>query len=156
MITEQEKNSLLENLRQIPILELACKKSGVARASFYRLKKEDKEFSKLVDDAILDGEDLINDLSQSQLVSSIRDGNFQAIQLWLKHHHKKYADKVEVSGSIDVKDKPLTDEQKQLVEKSLMQAGILLNGDNKNGQKSEQPQQSFTGGNTENAGAAAK
>ena len=137
MITEQEKNSLLENLRQIPILELACKKSGVARASFYRLRKEDKEFAKLVDDAILDGEDLINDLSQSQLVSSIRDGNFQAIQLWLKHHHKKYADTIEVSGSIDVKDKPLTDEQKELVEKSLMQAGILLNGDNKNGQKSE-------------------
>jgi len=156
MITEQEKNSLLENLRQIPIVELACKKSGVARASFYRLKKDDKEFSKLVEDAILDGEDLINDLSQSQLVSSIRDGNFQAIQLWLKHHHKKYADTIEVSGSIDVRDKPLTDEQKQLVEKSLMQAGILLNGDNKNGQQSEQPSQPITGGDTENAGAAAK
>ena len=155
MITEQEKNSLLENLRQIPIVELACKKSGVARASFYRLKKDDKEFSKLVEDAILDGEDLINDLSQSQLVSSIRDGNFQAIQLWLKHHHKKYADTIEVSGSIDVKDKPLTDEQKELVERSLMQAGILLSGDNKNGQKSE-PEQSVTGGNTENTGTAVK
>ena len=155
MITEQEKNSLLENLRQIPIVELACKKSGVARASFYRLRKENKEFSKLVDEAILDGEDLINDLSQSQLVSSIRDGNFQAIQLWLKHHHKKYADTIEVSGSIDVKDKPLTDEQKELVQKSLMQAGILLSGDNKNGQKSE-PQQSIPGGDKENAGTTAK
>ena len=155
MITEQEKNSLLENLRQIPILELACKKSGVARASFYRLRKEDKEFAKLVDDAILDGEDLINDLSQSQLVSSIRDGNFQAIQLWLKHHHKKYADTIEVSGSIDIKEKPLTEEQKELVEKSLMQAGILLNGDNKNEQKFES-EQSIPGGDTENAGVVTK
>ena len=161
MITEQEKNSLLENLRQIPIVELACKKSGVARASFYRLRKDDKEFAELVDEAILDGEDLINDLSQSQLVSSIRDGNFQAIQLWLKHHHKKYADTIEVSGSIDVKDKPLTDEQKELVEKSLMQAGILLSGDkNKNGQRNEsenkQPEQSVPGGDTQNAGAVVK
>jgi hypothetical protein len=156
MITEQEKNSLLENLRQIPIVELACKKSGVARASFYRLRKDDKEFAKVVDEAILDGEDLINDLSQSQLVSSIRDGNFQAIQLWLKHHHKKYADTIEVSGSIDIKEKPLTEEQKQLVEKSLMQAGILLNGDNKNEQKSGQPSQPIAGGDTENAGTAAK
>ncbi len=156
MITEQEKQLLLENLRQIPIVELACKKSGVARASFYRLRKDDKEFAKLVDEAILDGEDLINDLSQSQLVSSIRDGNFQAIQLWLKHHHKKYADTIEVSGSIDVKDKPLTDEQKQLVEKSLMQAGILLNGDKKDGKKSEQPSQPIAEGDTENAGTTAK
>ena len=133
MITEQEKNLLLENLRQIPILELACKKSGVARASFYRLKKEDKGFAKLVDEAISVGEDLITDLSQSQLLSLIQDKNFQAIQLWLKHHHKKYADKVEISGSIDVKDTPLTDDQKQLVEKSVRQAGLLLekkiNGD---------------------------
>ena len=156
MITEKEKNQLIDNLRQMPIIESACRKTNISRTTFYRWKKDDKEFAKLVDEAILDGEDLINDLSQSQLVSSIRDGNFQAIQLWLKHHHKKYADTIEVSGSIDVKDKPLTDEQKQLVEKSLMQAGILLNGDNKNEQKSKQPSQPITGGDTENAGTTAK
>lgn len=103
MITDEEKNTLLDNLRQMPIVELACKKTGIGRSTFYRHKKEDKEFSRAVEEAIQEGESLISDLSESQLISLIRDGNFQAIQLWLKHHHKKYSEKLEITANVNIK-----------------------------------------------------
>ena len=127
MISEKEKNSLLEHLRQMPIVELACKKTSISRATFYRWKKEDKEFSKLAEEAIECGESFITDLSETQLINLIREMNFQAIQLWLKHHHKKYAEKLDVTANVNIKEEPLTDGQKELVEKALTQAGILLN-----------------------------
>lgn len=130
MITDREKQTLLDNLRQMPIIELACKKSNISRASFYNWKKNDKEFAKAAEGAVFEGEELINDMSESQLISLIRDGNFQAIQLWLKHHHKKYAEKLDVTANVNIKEEPLTDEQKELVEKALIQAGILLNPQN--------------------------
>ncbi len=132
MITEEEKNTLLDNLRQMPIVELACKKNNISRASFYRWKKDDKEFAKMVDEAISDGESLITDMSESQLISLIKDRNFQAIQLWLKHHHKKYAEKLDITTNVNIKEEPLTPEQKELVEKALTQAGILLKNNEQN------------------------
>jgi hypothetical protein len=132
MITDKEKQTLLDNLRQMPIIELACKKSCICRASFYNWKKNDKEFAKAAEEAVFEGESLITDMSESQLISLIRDGNFQAIQLWLKHHHKKYAEKLDITANVNIKDEPLTLEQKELVKKALMQAGILLNTNQQN------------------------
>jgi len=135
MITDREKQTLLDNLRQMPIIELACKKSNISRASFYNWKRNDKEFAKSAEEAITEGENLITDLSEHQLISLIRDGNFQAIQLWLKSHHKRYAEKLDVTANVNIKDEPLTPEQKELVEKSLTMAGILLNTNQQNHDK---------------------
>ena len=132
MITEKDKNQLIENLRQMPIIESACRKTNISRTTFYRWKREDKEFAKSADEAMHEGENLISDLSENQLISLIRDGNFQAIQLWLKHHHKKYAEKLDITANVNIKEEPLTDEQKELVEKALLQAGILLNSNQQN------------------------
>ena len=132
MITEKEKNQLIDNLRQMPIIESACRKTNISRTTFYRWKKDDKEFAKVADEAMHEGENLISDLSENQLISLIRDGNFQAIQLWLKHHHKKYAEKLDITANVNIKEEPLTDEQKELVEKALVQAGILLNTNQQN------------------------
>lgn len=132
MITEKEKNQLIDNLRQMPIIESACRKSNISRTTFYRWKREDKEFTKAVEESMTEGENLISDLSENQLISLIRDGNFQAIQLWLKHHHKKYAEKLDITANVNIKEEPLTPEQKKLVEKALMQAGILLNTNQQN------------------------
>jgi len=133
----KDKEILLENLRQMPIVGLACKKSNICRATFYRWRKDDKEFAKAAEEAIFEGESLITDMSESQLISLIRDGNFQAIQLWLKHHAKKYAEKIDITANVNIKEEPLTPEQKELVEKSLIQAGILLNSNNQNQQNNE-------------------
>jgi len=115
MKNSKTKNLLLESLRQMPIVELGCKKVGVSRATFYRWKTSDKEFAKAVENAIFEGENLINDLSENQLISLIKDRNFQSINLWLKVHHKKYSDKLEISFDKETVDKGL-DQIKKLAE----------------------------------------
>ena len=133
MKSNKDKQILLGLLKQTPIVEIAVQKANISRATFYRWKKEDKEFAKLAEEALIEGENLITDMSESQLISLIKDKNFQAVQLWLKAHHPKYNNKIEVTGNLNVKEEPLTMEQQQLVEKSLAMAGILLN--NKDQQK---------------------
>ena len=130
MKENKSKKQILEHLRKMPLVQVACEKSGVARASFYRWKQKDKDFAKEVDAAIAEGEAMITDMSEAQLVTLIRDKNFQAVQLWLKSHHPKYSNKLEVSGNLNIKEEPLTLEQQQLVKKSLSLAGIILNNKN--------------------------
>jgi len=125
-----QKKSVLVQLKQVPIVQVACQKSGVSRATFYRWRQEDKDFKKLADEAVLEGETLITEMSESQLVSLIRDKNFAAIQLWLKSHHPKYGTKVEISGGLNVS-RELTEEENKLIEKALRLALLAQkDGDN--------------------------
>jgi len=127
MKKDKTKKILIGQLKKTPIVQMACERVGIGRASYYRWRKEDGEFKKATDEAILEGEMLITDMSESQLISLIRDRNFSAIQLWLRHHHPKYTNKVEVTGNLNVKEEPLTPEQEKLVEKALKLAGLLKN-----------------------------
>ncbi len=126
MKRDKLKNSLIEQLKEMPILQFACKKANVSRASYYRWR-QNPEFAKAADEAIAEGEALITDMSESQLISLIRDRNFPALQLWLKSHHPKYGNKVEVTGHFNVKEEPLTPEQEELVKRALGLAGLLEN-----------------------------
>lgn len=124
MKLEKEKEMLLECLRQNAIVGLCCKRTNIGRATFYRWKKEDAEFAKLAEGAIFEGENLITEMSESQLISLIKDRNFQAVQLWLKHHHPKYANKIELSGNINIKEEPLTPEQEMTIKEALRLADL--------------------------------
>ena len=108
------------------MLQFACKKVDISRASYYRWRKNIK-FAKEADAAIAEGEALITDLSESQLISLIRDRNFQALHLWLRHHHPKYANKVEISGHLTNSDEELTPEQAALVKTALRLASFDKN-----------------------------
>ena len=125
MKNKKQKELLLEQLKKIPITQIACEKAGIGRATYYRWRKNDDTFRKMAEIAITEGEALITDMSESQLISLIRDKNFPSIQLWLKHHHLKYTNKIEVTGNLNVQEEPLTLEQKQLVKKALGLAGLL-------------------------------
>ena len=125
------KEIIIKELKEMPIIQFACKKTGVSRATYYRWRNESKKFAKEADRALTEGEAFITDMSESQLVQLIKDRNFQAIQLWLRHHHLKYTNKVELTGNLNVKEEPLTEKQKELVEKSLRMAGLLENKDPK-------------------------
>lgn len=119
------KDAIIKELKEMPIIQFACKKAGVSRASYYRWMKEDPQFAKETNTAVAEGEALITDMSESQLISLIRDRNFPALQLWLKSHHPKYSNKVEVTGHLNMKEEPLTPEQEELIEKALGLAGLL-------------------------------
>ncbi len=123
MRQDKDKQLLLARLKETPIIEFACKKNGIGRATYYRWR-EDKEFAKSADEAIAEGEAFITDMSESQLISMIRDRNFQAIQLWLRHHHSKYSQKLEITANISQQDE-LTPEQEAVVREALRLASLL-------------------------------
>lgn len=124
--TDATKALLLEQLKKTPIVQIACEKLGIARATFYRWKAEDKAFTKAVDDAVLEGCLLVNDLAESQLIGAVKDRNLTAIMYWLRHHHKDYRNRLEVGGTVNTIQE-LNAEQKALVRKALEQVGINLN-----------------------------
>lgn len=88
----KDREVLLSHLRKMPIVQVACERSGISRATYYRWRTEEAEFRRAADEAIVEGEALITDMSESQLISLIRDKNWSAISFWLKHHHPKFKD----------------------------------------------------------------
>lgn len=94
----QNKDKLLEQLAKTPIVQIACEKTGVSRATYYRWRQEDSEFATNADKAIVYGNSLMNDMAESQLLSLIKDKHPTAIIFWLKHHHPVYVPKIEVSA----------------------------------------------------------
>jgi hypothetical protein len=71
---------------------------------------------------MLDGQLLVNDLAESQLVSAVKDRNLSAIMYWLKHHHPNYATTIEIKHALA--DETLTAEQETVVREALRLAGI--------------------------------
>ncbi|MBU0570031.1 DUF1804 family protein [Patescibacteria group bacterium] len=119
------QNTFLDELRKMPIVLVACEKSGVSRNSIYRWRKEDKKFSEEMDKALAEGEDLVNDLSESQLLTLIKEKNFSAVRYWLSHRNPKFKDKVEVTTKVDINDEELTPEQQAVVHKAFNLASII-------------------------------
>ncbi len=126
----RDKSKILANLKQVPIISVACQKSGIGRSSFYRWKSEDKLFSKAVNKALQDGKQLINDLAESQLINAIKDQNMTGIIYWLRNNHPGYADKIELTHKTDKEH--LSPEQEKLVSKALRLAA-LTSGQKKGG-----------------------
>ena len=135
--SKQLKNQLLEQLKRTPIVEAACHKAGISRQTFYRWKAEDAEFAKEIDKAVADGQMLVNDLAESQLISALKDRNFQAITYWLKHHHPNYKTKIQIEGSLQMPQEELTDEQKELVKEALRLASLSSAADTEQGEEND-------------------
>lgn len=41
---EAQKQAMLEQLRRIPIIQVACEKAGVSRPTLYRMRSADEKF----------------------------------------------------------------------------------------------------------------
>jgi len=120
---QKEKSLLLEQFRRTPIIQIACEKTGVARATYYRWKIDDPQFTEAAENAIHEGISLINDMAESQLISAIRDKNFSAIAYWLNHRHPAYTNRVEITTG-QKPNEPLSKEQEELIQKALQLAGL--------------------------------
>jgi predicted DNA binding protein len=118
MKKNKKKEEFLEQLRKIPIVMVACEKTGISRQSVYRWRTEDDQFRKDMEVAMAEGEALVNDMSESQLLSLIRDKNWPAIQFWLTRRNPKFRDRVEVT-SIDNREDKLSPAQEAMVKKAL-------------------------------------
>ena len=88
--SDRMKQLLVEQLKKTPIVQIACEKSGVSRATFYRWKTEDVPFRKAADEALAEGTAFVSDLAESQLLTNIKNGNLTATIFWLKNKHNDY------------------------------------------------------------------
>jgi hypothetical protein len=120
------KTLVIEQLKKTPIILVACERANISRATFYRWRSEDESFCKATDEALTEGEAFINDMSESQLISLIKDKNWPAISFWLKHHHPKYVQKIEISANISQPQEELTAEQAEVVREALRLAALGL------------------------------
>lgn len=121
------KKRFLEHLRKVPIIQVACEKTSVSRATIYRWRDKEKKFRKEFEEALAEGEALVNDMSESQLISLIKEKNFQAVSFWLRHRHQKFRERIEVSGTLETKQEKLSKEEAKLVRKALRLASFAKN-----------------------------
>ena len=115
----KDRENLLEQLRKTPIIQLACEKAGIGRATYYRWRKTNPKFARSSDDALQESVSLMNDLAESQLLSAIREKNMTAIIFWLKNRHRAYTNKLNIDAKVETKDSKLTVEQEDLIKKAL-------------------------------------
>ena len=120
----REQAALLEQLRKMPIIQVACEKAGVSRATYYRWRKEDEAFTTSADEALQDGVNLVSDMAESQLLTGIRDGNLGAVMYWLKHRNANYNNKLEVTARIKQDNEALTPEQEAAITEALKLASL--------------------------------
>jgi ACT domain-containing protein len=111
------QDQFLLELSKVPIIQVACEKTGLSRQSIYRWRKVDKAFSKKMDESLAQGVSFINDMSESQLLTMIKEKNFPAISFWLRHRNDNYKNKIEVTTREVVEE--LTAEQKIIIKKAL-------------------------------------
>lgn len=123
MKKDRIKSLFIEQLGKIPIVQVSCEKVGVSRNTVYRWRKEDIEFSKAMDEALSEGEAIINDMGESQLLTLMKEKNWNAISFWLRKRSPKFRDRLEVvstTGPID----ELTPEQEAVVKEALRLASL--------------------------------
>lgn len=109
-------------LAKVPIVQVACEKTGLSRNSVYRWRKEDSGFAKKMDTALADGVALVNDMSESQLLVMIKEKNWSAISFWLRHRNDNYKNKLEITTKED--DEKLTPSQAKIVRNALKLASL--------------------------------
>lgn len=129
-----KKNKLQDQffieLEKVPIIQVACEKTSISRNSIYRWRKEDKVFCKKMDEALANGVALVNDMSESQLLTLIKEKNYSAISFWLRHRNDNYKDKIEITTKED--NEALSPSQAKIVRNALKLASITKSKSIKN------------------------
>ncbi len=115
---------VLEQLKRVPIIQVAAEKVGVSRTTIYRWRDENEQFRKDLGAALSEGEALINDMGESQLLTLMKDKHWPSIQFWLKHRNPKFRERVEVTASFQTPQEELTPEQQTIVREALRLAQL--------------------------------
>jgi len=113
------KKALLEQMKRTPTIEQAAQKVGVSRMTVNRWRKKNKRFNDEVETALRDGREFVSDIAETQMFSLIGQGKQEMIKYFLSHNNSRYANKLELSGTVSTKDEPLTAEQKTLIRQAL-------------------------------------
>jgi len=119
------KSELVSQLEDMPIVEVACRRAGVPRATYYRWLQKDPLFAEKCRSALEHSTQAVSDIAEAKLIGFIQEGNMTAISFWLRNRHPAYQTKVNVQGTINHRTEILTDEQSKLLERALRLAGLI-------------------------------
>jgi len=118
------KENLFEQLIKYPIVQVACERANISRATYYRWRREDKIFAAEADKAVESGCLFVNDIAESQLIHKIKDANMTAIIFWLKNHHGRYNEKIYHEHEI-IEKREFTPEMQIQVANAMFNGGLL-------------------------------
>ncbi|MGB0757455.1 MAG: phBC6A51 family helix-turn-helix protein [Patescibacteria group bacterium] len=111
----KQKAAMLEMLERLPVIQVACKKVGISKATYYRWYHDDQEFAGLADIAKREGTTTINELAQSKLIELISHSNLSAIIFWLKCRDPEFTEKKHFINEIK-HEKPIDPKAKDAVD----------------------------------------
>lgn len=124
-----KKNQFLDELKKVPIIQVACEKTGISRQTYYRWANGSKEFKAKAEESLKEGVSFVNDMSETQLLNLIKSQDFKAVSFWLKHRNDNYKQKIEVT-TVE-KEQELTEEQKEIIKQALVLSNNNLNQNDK-------------------------
>lgn len=134
LTTTMKKNKLQDSffteLAKVPIVQVACEKTDISRNSVYRWRKEDKVFLKKMDTALAEGVALVSDMSETQLLTLIKEKSFPALSFWLRHRNNNYKNKLEITTKEE--DEQLSPSQAKAVREALKLAALTTSNSIKN------------------------
>lgn len=84
------KKKFLEYVAEYGIIQVACRKTGIGRQTYYRWIEGDTSFAKKVELAIQHGRDVGCDMSESVLIGKIVDKDLGAAKFYLQHNDPRY------------------------------------------------------------------
>ena len=116
---KKQKEDLIEQLKKNPIIQVACEKLEIGRATHYRWYTDDKDYAQEVDNAINEGVSFVAEFAESQLFNAMRNSEPWAVSMVLKAMHSRYKNKIEINGNITHVNRDLTPEEEELIKESL-------------------------------------
>lgn len=90
MIDPEIKTKLLSELEKSGNVYLACTKTNVARATYYRWYNEDPSFRSLARYSLRVGRDNLCDIAEHALLLKVKEKDFGAIKYVLSHNSPRY------------------------------------------------------------------
>jgi hypothetical protein len=121
---KEDRAKLIEELKKIPVIEVAVQRAGLSRATYYRWESEDKAFAAAAAAAMSEGIAFVNDMAESQVIALIKERNWASLAFWLRANHPRYGNKLEVSGHIATVPEALTPEQRDDMKRALRLASL--------------------------------
>lgn len=118
----QLKKKFLELIEDYPIVQSVCVKLNIPRSTIYEWFKKDHNFKKKVDEKILSGRGVVNDLAENGLIKNVKDGKIEAIKFWLTHNHDIYRNKAKLIDAVI--DSALSDEDKMKIISALQKSPL--------------------------------
>ncbi len=113
----ENKAKFIVKLRETPIIQVAAAQVGVHRDTYYEWCNSDNKFKQDCLDAMGQGNEFVNDMMESLLIKSAKEGKLTAMIFWLKNHHPQYNDKRYYEHHHHMRQEDvLTDERKKMIE----------------------------------------